>query len=223
MSQVPAPPDKSASPEDIGKPVSSRWSTFVQTERAAHEAWINLIRNKRSAAMVMHQLVASMGAQNAVVVSQKTLAKMLDIHERTVRRALKDLEEARWIQMVKIGAGREAAYVINDQVAWAQKRGAMPMLSLFSAQIIADAEDQSERTLNPPAPLRRIPHLYPGERQVPHGPGEDPPSQAILEGMEPDLPTRNPPAEQSMFDEFMQRGPATYPELPNEAPAKKEK
>jgi len=221
VSQVPAPPDKpdkSALPEDIGKPTATRWSAFVQTEREAHEAWVHLIRKKPRAAMVMHKLVANMGSQNAVVVSQRTLAKMLEIHERTVRRAIRDLEEGRWIQVVKIGAGREAAYVINDRVAWAQKRGMRVHVSLFSAQIIADADDQPEKTLKEPqAPLRRIPVLYPGEHQVPHGPGENPPSQAILEGMEPDLPTRNPPEEERAFyDEFMSRGPAKYPELPGD-------
>ena len=219
VSQVPATPDKpdkSALPEDIGHPHPTRWSAFVQTEREAHEAWVHLIRKKPRAAMVMHKLVANMGSQNAVVVSQRTLAKMLEIHERTVRRAIRDLEEGRWIQVVKIGAGREAAYVINDRVAWAQRRGSRLHVSLFSAQIIADADDQTEKTLESQAPLRRIPVLYPGERQVPHGPGEDPPSQAILEGMEPDLPTRDLPEEQSFFDEFMQRGPTRYPELPGD-------
>ena len=29
----------------------------------------------------------------------------------------------------------------------------------------------------------------PGERQLPTGPGEDPPSQPAIDGMEPDLPS----------------------------------
>ena len=36
--------------------------------------------------------------------------------------------------------------------------------------------------------LRRIPSLYPGELQLPSGPGQEPPSQPNLDGMEPDLP-----------------------------------
>ena len=39
-----------------------------------------------------------------------------------------------------------------------------------------------------PAPLRRIPTLYPGERQLPGGPGLPPVSQPFFDGMEPDLP-----------------------------------
>jgi hypothetical protein len=35
----------------------------------------------------------------------------------------------------------------------------------------------------------RIRTLYTGERQLQTGPGEDPPSQQSIPGMEPDLPT----------------------------------
>ena len=38
------------------------------------------------------------------------------------------------------------------------------------------------------ADLRRIPTLYPGEQQLPTGPGEEPPSQPSIPGLEPDLP-----------------------------------
>jgi len=36
--------------------------------------------------------------------------------------------------------------------------------------------------------LRQIPTLYPGERQLPIGSGETPPSQPSLGGFEPELP-----------------------------------
>ncbi len=41
--------------------------TWVQTERAAHEAWAGLMRESPNAAMLMHLLVARVGDQNAVV------------------------------------------------------------------------------------------------------------------------------------------------------------
>jgi hypothetical protein len=53
--------------------------------------------------------------------------------------------------------------------------------------VVADAEDQDPLTLEH-SDLRRIPTLYPGERQLPSGQGEDPPSQPSIDGMEPDLP-----------------------------------
>lgn len=140
------------------------------------------------ASSLMHELVASMGSQNAVVISQKTLAKMLECHVKTVQRAIEHLEADKWIQVVSMGgAGTINAYVVNDQVAWGEKRGNMPTTSTFSARVIADIDDQSEHTLVL-SNLRRIPTLYPDELQLPSGPGSAPPSQPNIPGMEPDLP-----------------------------------
>src|SRR3546814_7407962 len=44
---------------------------WVQTERAAHEAWASLIEKAPKAAQLMHILTARVGEHNAVVVSQK--------------------------------------------------------------------------------------------------------------------------------------------------------
>ena len=68
-----------------------------------------------------------MGHQNAVVVSQKTLAKLMGCNPRTVQRAVADLVSDRWIQAVSLGgAGTINAYVVNDQVAWGQPRDQRP-------------------------------------------------------------------------------------------------
>ncbi|MEX3557555.1 MAG: hypothetical protein VB135_03865 [Burkholderia sp.] len=64
---------------------------------------------------------------------------------------------------MRIGKGREAAYVVNDQVAWGQPRDQL-RLSVFSATIVADAADQDPLTLEH-RELRRIPTLYPGSSQ----------------------------------------------------------
>ncbi|HIE7356409.1 TPA: helix-turn-helix domain-containing protein [Klebsiella pneumoniae] len=184
MTQMTAPPDK------LGAPAKNKPGTWVQTERKAHEAWAGLIARKPRAAMLLHHLVAQMGHQNAVVISQKTLAKLLGVNERTVRRAVADLVEERWIQVVRLGRGKEAAYVVNDRVAWGQPRDQL-RLSVFSAAVVADFDDQDEALLGH-GDLRRIPTLYPGEQQLPTGPGEDPPSQPALDGLEPDLPHIDP-------------------------------
>lgn len=150
-----------------------------------------LYSKKPRAAQLMHLLVAHMGHQNAVVVSQKTLAKLMGVSDRTVRTAVKDLEARQWIQIVKLnGPGTVSAYVVNDRVAWGQKRSQLN-LSTFSAEVLADQEDQEPGTLTGEA-LRKIPQIYAGEEQIPHGDHDDPPSQGLIEGMEPDLPTRDP-------------------------------
>lgn len=173
-------------PQVIGKDASTKPGQWVQTERVAHEAWAGLISRKPRAAMLLHHLVARMGHQNAVVVGQKTLAKIMGLHERTVRRAVADLVEEDWIQVVRLGSGREAAYVVNARVAWGQPRDQM-RLAVFSATVVADLDDQDEGALSGGG-LRQIPTLHPGDQQLPHGEGLPPPSQPSMGGMEPDLP-----------------------------------
>ena len=185
-------PQTSQDGTQLGRNGAYQAGWWVQTERSAHEAWSRLCRRNSTAAALLHQLVASMGHQNAVVVSQDTLAKILSVTDRTIRTALTVLISERWVQVVRIGKGRESAYVVNDRVAWGEARGLL-RLSVFSAQVVVDAADQDNATMDN-VELRRIPALYPGEQQLPHGPGEPPPSQADLEGFEAELPTRHEPA-----------------------------
>jgi hypothetical protein len=172
--------------DKIGVPAKHKQGQWVQTERKAHEAWAALIARKPRAAQLLHHLVAQMGHQNAVVVSQKVLAQLMGVTDRTVRTAIADLVSESWVQVVRIGKGKEAAYVVNDRVAWGQPRDQL-RLSTFSATVIADLDDQEPETLEH-RDLRRIPTLYPGEQQLPGGAGLPPPSQPNFDGLEPDLP-----------------------------------
>lgn len=173
----------SAPPEIWQQPLKG---TFVQTDRATHEAWAKLAIRKPAASAILHYLAANVGRENAVIVSQKAIAKVLGITDRTVRNAMNDLADGNWLQMVKIGAGRECAYVLNDRVAWANKRDNL-RFSRFTAQVIADADDQTDQTLSGPS-LHRLPDMFPGEKQLPSGNGLPPVSQPFFDGMEPDLP-----------------------------------
>ena len=143
-----------APPTEMRSPVRG---TFVQTDRETHTEWARLSMRRPAASAVLHYLAANMGSSNGVVISQKALAKALGVTDRTIRTAVGDLETRRWIQIVRLGAGRECAYVLNDKVAWADKRDNL-RFSRFTAQVIADADEQSELTLSA-APLYRLPEL----------------------------------------------------------------
>lgn len=164
---------------------------WVQTERAAHEAWAALIRKSPLAAQVMHILTSQVGEHNAVVISQKVLAQLVEGSERGVRNALTVLRKDNWIETRQIGGrGTVNAYVINDRVAWTGKRDGI-RYSLFSARVIISEEEQPDKDqIEQQTPLRQLPSLYPGERQLPSGPGIPPPSEPTLPGMEADLPAR---------------------------------
>ena len=168
---------------------------WVQTERAAHEAWAALIRKSPLAAQVMHILTSQVGEHNAVVISQKVLAQLVEGSERGVRDALTVLKNDNWIEMRQIGGrGTVNAYIINDRIAWNGKRDGI-RYSLFSARVVVSEEEQPDRAqIENQPPLRKIPGIHAGERQLPSGPGTPPPSQPFFDGMEPDLPsTRNVP------------------------------
>lgn len=126
-----------------------------------------------------------MDQQAAVVASRATLAKLVGYSEATVKRAVADLRSDRWIEVVQLGGkGGVNAYVVNSRVAWANSRDQLPTAA-FTARVLASRDEQEHVDTTE---LRRIPTLYPGERQLPSGPGEDPPAQPSIPGMEPDLP-----------------------------------
>lgn len=160
---------------------------WVQTERKAHEAWADLIRKSPLAAQVMHVLTARVGENNAVVISQKNLARLVKGSERGVRNALQLLSDDNWIEIRQIGGrGTVNAHVINDRVAWSGKRDGI-RYSLFSANVIISDDEQPDVTeIDQLSPLRRLPMI--GENQLPSGPGLPPPSQPFLDDLAPDLP-----------------------------------
>jgi len=148
------------------------------------------------AAALMHHLVSMMGHQNAVVVSQKTLGKVMGCEPRTIRRALADLLKGNWVQVVQIGStGTINAYVVNAAVAWGEKREHIGRLAVFQAQVVADAEDQ-QASVDVRPDLRRVPIIYPPEEALPVGEGEAG-AQIAFDGMEPvvtaSVPAKEPP------------------------------
>lgn len=175
--------------------------SWVQVERAAMERWAQLaIANPRAAAIMM-VITSQMGRHNALVTSQSTLAKMAECSLRTVQYAIKTLRDGGWLEVRQIGpTGTACAYIVNDRVAWSGTRDGI-RYSLFSAAVlVSDAEQPDQNELGAQSPLERIPAMYPGERQLPTGPGLDPPTQPPLVGLEPDIPARSLPSENSKLD-----------------------
>jgi hypothetical protein len=144
------------------------------------------------AARLAHVLVANMDTtSNAVVASQATIGELMGgVHRNTVRKAIQVLEAERWIEVLQIGGkGGALAYVVNSRVAWGQSREAIRHAA-FAARVLVSSSEQTESVDERP-PLRQIPVLLRGERQLPSGPNGEPPSQPALDGLEPDLPSLN--------------------------------
>jgi hypothetical protein len=181
--------------------------TWVQTDRIAHERWAKLSIANPRASSVLHVLVAQMGRHNAIVASQTTLAKAARCSLPTLKRALSILREQEWIEVRQIGpTGTACAYIINDRVAWTGKRDGI-RYSLFSAAVlIADDEQPDRDELGAQPALHYLPDLFPGERQLPSGPGLPPPSEPSFPGMEPDLPARSMETPETPQSERLETG-----------------
>lgn len=161
---------------------------FVQTDRAAHEAWARLGTKHPAASALLHVLAANVGDQNAVVASHKVLAKLMGSSASTVKRALKTLEAGNWIEVAQIGAnGTVNAYVLNSRVAWAEGRDKL-RYSRLQAEVLLSEEEQPAGSLETEKQaLHTLPRL--GELQIPSGQGLPPVSQPNFPGMELDLPS----------------------------------
>jgi len=162
--------------------------TWVQTERAAHEAWGRLTVSSPRAAALMHHLVSQMDQSAAVVASHAALAGLTGMSASTIKRAINDLKVGNWIEVVQLGGkGGALAFIINSNVGWATRRDKLH-LAVFTARVIAVGDEQEPGYLDRPA-LHQIPILASGEQQLPSGAGEEPPSQPSIDGLEPDLPS----------------------------------
>lgn len=173
---------------------SYRPGAWVQTDREAHERWAQLaVRNPKASAL-LHILAARVGDHNAVVASQGTLAKIMGCSAATIKRALAELRAGNWIEVRQVGpTGSVNAYVVNDRVVWSGPREGL-RYSLFTANVILTDEEQPDRaSLGNQDPLMKLPRMFPGEQQLPAGPGLPPPSEPALPGLEVDLPAISEP------------------------------
>lgn len=168
--------------------------TWVQTERAGHEAWAQLIHKNHRAAQLLHILVSKMDEKAALVASHKVLSDLCGVSIMTVRRSLAVLVEQNFIQTVRIGSERGGVlgYIVNSRIAWADSRDNLKYSS-FSARVLVSSAEQTAPLEGPD--LHQVPRMEPGDLQLPHGPGMEPPAQETLEGVGlPDLPSINTPA-----------------------------
>jgi len=161
--------------------------TWVQTERAGHEAWATLIHQHPKAAQLLHILVAHMDEKGALVASHKLLAQLCGVSIMTIRRALVTLVDQCFIQTVRVGSERGGvlAYIINSRIAWADSRENLKYAA-FSARVLVTSSEHTESLEGPE--LKQTPVIGLDELQLPNGPGLPPPTQDTLDGMLPDLP-----------------------------------
>jgi hypothetical protein len=155
-----------SSSKSVSKPPVRPPASFVQIERSALLPWEHLIATDAVAARLMMRLLSKMNRRNAIVISQSTLAKMLDVGLRTVQRSIRVLRESHWLQQVKVG--NMTVLVVNHAVAWSDSRELRGKFSSFDALVVADADEQDALTLAMTGPLNTVPFVVPPEVALVH-------------------------------------------------------
>jgi len=85
------------------KPLPKNTADFVQVTRGYLRDLSELADKSLFAFKIFSFLMERMSRQNAVVVSQTTLAEILECDKSTISRAIKVLKNGNWVQVVKIG------------------------------------------------------------------------------------------------------------------------
>lgn len=88
---------------------------FTKVYPKGWEALAALIDNRAAAKLYMF-LANNCGHDNAVVCTYDLLAEELELSERTIRRAVRHLEEGDHIVVAKIGTAN--AYILNPEEVW---------------------------------------------------------------------------------------------------------
>ena len=88
---------------------------------------------------LMNYFYDRMGRSNALMVSNKKMAALLNCSTRTVITITKMLEEKQYIRIVKVGTAN--AYIVNADVAWKTGRDGKHG-AIFNATVVVDWDEQ---------------------------------------------------------------------------------
>lgn len=97
-------------------PQAPRGPHFTKLYAKGTAALKGLLATSPTAAQLYLFLVEQCGHDNAVVCTYATLADELEMSERTIRRAVRLLEERQHVVIAKMGTAN--AYILNPQEVW---------------------------------------------------------------------------------------------------------
>lgn len=155
------------------KPATFGW---LQLEKKAAKELQSLAIRSPAAMGTLMYMVNHMSRSNALVVSQKAMAKELGISLKSVGNSVKLLALHHFIETIKVG--NTSVYVVNSRVAWQGERGAR--YAAFGADVIA-LESEQDRPIDDQPALKSVPQLRQGERLMVGNEPVDPPDQGELD------------------------------------------
>jgi len=86
-------------------------------------------------------LSKEMDRENKLMISQGTLAEIMEVSRQSVNTALRELVDNQLIEVVKVGS--QSVYCLNANVVWTRERDKLH-LARFKANIIVSKEEQTQ-------------------------------------------------------------------------------
>ena len=159
------------------KPLKKNPADFTMVTRG-YWADIRALSKRMPVAFQLLTLITErMNRTNALVVSQATLSELLGVGRTTVHKAVRLLEQERWVQVVKVGTAN--AYILNSKVAWRDHSG--KRYGSFYAEVLVSQEEQQKTSEElEGVELRHVPVLMKGEKPLVSDEDLPPPDQKEL-------------------------------------------
>lgn len=150
---------------------------FVQLTRGYLKDLRELAKRSPAAHQILWLLTERMNRTNAVVMTHKTMAQILNYSPATIYRAVGLLADEKWLQVVKIGTAH--GYVVNSKVLWRASNG--KRYASFNAEILASENEQSHSIEDwDKIELRQVPILALNESPIVDDEVLPPPDQQDL-------------------------------------------
>lgn len=125
--------------EEAAEKRAKKNKDFVQYSEAGLRALAQI--KKGSSLQILHWMTAEMGKDNALIVSQDTIAEALDLSIPTIQRSIKTLIDAQILLMVKVGGG--IIYHLNSTIVW-KSWATNKKYAKFSAQVILGEKEYKQ-------------------------------------------------------------------------------
>ena len=186
--------------KDGGSPPKNKNpNDFVMVTRGYWSEIRSLARRMPVAFDLLTLLTERMDKANAVVVSQVTLQELLGKGRTTIHKAIRLLEDEKWLQVVKIGTAN--AYVVNSKVVWRDHSGKR-FGSFFAEVIVSETEQNKSVQEMEDLKLRDVQLV--GREETPVSDNAELPPPDQLDLMPPsaeEFPRKAPPEGSVMTDE----------------------
>ena len=128
---------------------------FVQLDEISIDTLAQLAFKVPASVGLLLMMAKRMSRTNALVASQQALMELTGMSRSSLYRAIKELQERLYIDVVKIGSAN--AYIINSNVFW--KSHGDKKHTVFNATVIATSSEQEVLDPSRSLTLRRFPIL----------------------------------------------------------------